>query len=193
MSQQRMMDDRFFNECIARDECSKLLSVYRAIEKWEDVAVQDWKASQPNTTEMNELQAEWAADHFNDQAYLMYITKQSMLGSLAVTMASSVENFFGALCEDRGIQLGDRAGWGQKRQRLEADLGMSCGDLTGIEQVTRVRLLGNCFKHNESKKDAEFVDEFGGVENEEIDFNGEDWPTLIDATQRFLLELVSHT
>lgn len=188
-----MMDDQFFNECIVRDECSKLESVYRAIEKWEDVAAAEWEASRPNTAEMDDLQAQWAADHFNDQAYMMHVTKQSMLGSLAVTIASSVENFFGALCEDRGIQLGDRAGWGQKRQRLEADLGINFGDLGGVEQVTRVRLLGNCFKHNEGKIDQEFVDGCGGNVGDEIDFDAEDWPTLIDATRRFLLELVSHT
>ncbi|WP_417384171.1 hypothetical protein [Gimesia sp.] len=190
---QRMMDDKFFNQCIVRDECSKLHSVYSAIESWEDLAVREWQASRPDTTQMSDLQADWAADHFNDQAYMMHVTKQSMLGSLAVTIASSVENFFGALCEDRNIQLGNRAGWGEKRQRLETDLGISCDDLTGIEQVTRVRLLGNCFKHNEGKVNSEFVDMCSGNEGNEIDFNIEDWETLIKSTERFLLDLISHT
>jgi len=66
---QRMMDDRFFNECIVEDECSKLESIYRAIEKWEFVAAAEWEASRPETAAMDEVQAEWAADHFNDQAY----------------------------------------------------------------------------------------------------------------------------
>jgi len=124
---------------------------------------------------------------------MMHATKQSMLGSLAVTIASSVENFFGALCEDRGIALSARDGWGQKRQRLETGLGISFGDLTEIGQVTRVRLLGNCFKHNDSKMDQEFVDKCGGNVGDEIDFDSEEWPALIDATQRFLLDLVRHT
>lgn len=188
----RLMDDRFFNECIVREECSKLASVYQAIDKWEDVAA-EWKASRPDTMNMSDLQAQWAADHFNDQAYMMHVAKQSMLGSFAVTMASSVENFIGALCEDRGIQLNDRASWGDKRQRLEADLGINFNALTGIEQVKKVRLLGNCFKHNQGKRNTECADEFGGVENEEIDFDGEDLSSLIDATLQFLLELVEHT
>jgi hypothetical protein len=193
MTQIRMMDDRLFNECIVRDECAKLDCVYRAIEKWEDMAVAEWNANRPDTSSMNDLQAHWAADHFNDQARMMHVTKQSMLGSLAVTMASSVENFFGALCEDRGILLGDRAGWGQKRQRLETSLGILCNTLVGITEVTRVRLLGNCFKHNEGKKDDEFVADFGGVVDEEIDFDAEGWPGLIDATRQFLLAIAEHT
>jgi hypothetical protein len=189
----RMMDDQFFNECIVRDECSKLVSIHRAIEKWDEVAAAEWQANRPDTTEMNELQAHWAAEHFNDQAYMMHITKQSMLGSLAVSIASSVENFFGALCGDRGVELGNRAGWGQKRQRLEANLGVNFQDIGGIEQVTRVRLLGNCFKHNAGTIDQEFANECGGNVDDEIDFDAEDWPMLIDATRRFLLELVRHT
>lgn len=193
MTQMRMMDDRLFNECIVRDECSKLASVRQAIEKWESVAAAEWEANRPDTTSMDDLQAHWAAEHFDDQAYMMHATKQSMLGSFAVTMASSVENFFGALCEDRGIQLRDRANWRDKRRGLEADLGINFNDLVGIEQVTKVRLLGNCFKHNQGKRDAEFVAEFGGVEGAEIDFDGEDWPALIDAIRQFLLGLVEHT
>jgi hypothetical protein len=193
MTRSRVMDDKFFNECIVRDECSKLESIHQAIEKWEDVAVAEWQASEPDTTQMSDLQAEWAANHFNDQAYMMHVTKQTMLGSFAVTMASSVENFFGALCEDLNIQLGNRAGWGQKRTGLETKLGISCDDLANIKQVTKVRLLGNCFKHNEGKIDSEFVDKFGGKVGDEIDFNAEEWPTLIDATRRFLLDLVSRT
>jgi len=193
MTKIRVMDDRLFNECIVRYECSKLDSIHRAIEKWEDVAVAQWNANSPDTSGMDEYQAHWAASHFNDQAYMMHVTKQSMLGSLAVTMASSVENFFGALCEDREITLGDRAGWGQKRQRLETDLGVQFNTLPGIQEVTKVRLLGNCFKHNEGKKDAELVAECGGVVDEEIDFDAENWPNLIAATRQFLLAVVEHT
>lgn len=192
----RMMDDQFFNECIVRDECSKLESVYRAIDRWEDVAAAEWEASRPETTEMDDLQAQWAADHFNDQAYMMHVTKQSMLWEPCrhgCLLGGKLFRRFGALCEDRGIQLRDRAGWGPKRQGLEAYLGTSFRDLGGIEQVTRVCLLGNCFKHNEGKIDQEFVDECGGNVGDEIDFDAEDWPTLIYAARRFLLELVSHT
>jgi hypothetical protein len=188
----RVMDDRFLNENIVYDECSKLDSVYRAIEKWEVLAIAERNANPPDTSNMSDLQARWAADHFDDQAYMIHVTKQAMLGSLAVTMASSVENYFGAFCEDRGIVLGDRAGWGQKRQGLEATLGINCETLAGFRHVTRVRLLGNCFKHNHGRQDAAFVDEFAGVENEEINFDSEDWPSLIDATRQFLLDLVTY-
>ena len=187
------MDDKFFNECIVRDECAKLASIHAAIERWEDIAVAEWNTSRPDTPGMSDLQAHWASQHFDDQAYMMHVTKQSMLGSLAVTMASAVENFLGALCDDLGVQVGNRAGWGPKRQGVEAALGISCNALAGIREVTKVRLLGNCFKHNEAKKDAEFVRQFGGAENEEIDFDAEDWPQLIQSTRQFLLELVEHT
>ena len=132
MPHKRMMDDRFFNGCIVRDECSNLNSVHRAIEKWEDVATMEWESNQPDTTTMNDWQAHWAAEHFNDEAYMIHVTKEAMLGSLAVTVSSSVEKFFGVLCQDRGVALTDRAVWGEKRQRLEGSLGISCNDLPGI-------------------------------------------------------------
>jgi hypothetical protein len=63
----RMMDDRFFNECIAHDECAKLRAVCEAVEKWENLAVDEWKSNRPDTSQMSDLQADWAVGrgHFN--------------------------------------------------------------------------------------------------------------------------------
>ena len=142
---------------------------------------------------MSDLQAYWADTHFEDAPSMIHDTKHAMLGSLAVTMSGTVESFVGALCEDLGVKLSDRAGWGEKRQKLEACLAFSCDDLDGMTQVTRVRLLGNCYKHNGGKKDAEFTKRFGGGIGEEIEYVAEDWPALIAATHTFLLALVERT
>ena len=191
--QMRVMNDQFFSECIVRDECAKLRSILNAIEKWEGIAGVEWQASEPDTSKMNDLQAQWAAEHFNDQAFMIYQTKQAMLSGFAVTIAASVENFFGALCDDLDLELGSRPDWGKKRTAIENKLAISLGDLERFCDVNRVRLLANCFKHNESKTTNAFVDAFGGSVNKEIDFQSEDWDGFIEATQTFLMAIVKRT
>ena len=191
----RVMCDRFFNECIVRDECAKLRSILNAIEKWEDVAAADWNDSEPDTSEMNDLQAEWAENYFNDQAFMMHQTKLAMLSSLSVTIAASIENFLGALCDDLDLtdDLGDRPNWGSKRPAIEKRLEISFGDLGRYRDVNRVRLLANCFKHNESKLTDDFVKSFGGTVNDEINYEKENWGGFIEATQAFLMAIVEET
>lgn len=192
MAQIRMMNNKFFNECIVRDECSKLVSVLSAIDKWEDVAVAEWRASEPDTVNMSDEQAHWAAEQFNDQAYLIYVTKQSMLGSFAVIAAASIENFFRALYKDiHGNESPHN--FGNVIQALEQNMGTSLSSLTGYAESKRLRLLGNCFKHNASKTNTDFVNAFGGAVDQEINFQDEDWNSLLNRTREFLLEAAGRT
>lgn len=193
MAETRMMGDSDFNWMVVHDQCSNLVYLYKAIRRWEEIAAADLAAKEPDTSGMSQEQAYWAGEHFNDQAYMLDTALQAMLGSLAVSIFSSVENYFGALCEDRGIGLDARAQWNQKRTKIEASLGIECKDLPGVVAVTKVRILGNCFKHQDATKNDEYVQEFGGVKGEKIDFDAEDWPRLIEATKLFLLAIVERT
>ena len=178
---QRIMDDKFFNEVLAHDECAKVRAIYRAIEKWEDVAAGEREARRPDTSQLSEDQAYWAAQNFEDEAFVIHRTKQAMLGSLAVSIFAAVEAFVGAMCLDRGVKLKKRTLWGTKKKKLQDNLDVKFRDLDGFTEADRARVLGNCFKHNEGKANDEFVKVFAGqlAEDEEIDFESYDWPQLI--------------
>ena len=196
---QRVMNEAFFNEVIARDECANLRSVYRAIEKWEDVAAGEREAQRLDISQMSDLQAHWAAQNFEDEAFVLHRTKQAMLGSFAVSIFAAVEGFVWAMYLNmldepaREAARARRTMWGEKRNRCQEALDVNFDDFDGFQDVGRVRTLQNCFKHR-GVADSEFVRAFPGQEGEgeEIDYARFDWLNLIASVERFLLELGKH-
>ena len=188
------MDDRLFNEIIAKSEVSKLRAVYAAIRKWESIANDEHESSLPDFSQMSERQADWAADHFNDETFMLHMTSRAMFASFAVSVFASVENFVGALCEDLVITFRNpRPNWRHKGDALEAHLRIEFRTLSGFIEINRARILGNCFKHNEGKTNDEYVAAFGGTLSQEIEYESENWSQSLSATEQFLLTLVGHT
>ncbi len=193
MAGMRTMDDRFFSECIFRDEAAKLRAIRRAIPKWEELALREVKVDESKDLDgMSDLQQHWHSEYINDQYHLLNQTTNALFAGLAVSAAASVENAMGMLCAEQNVTLPPRANWGDKRNGLQEVLGVtSIGALSGFWAANRARLLGNCFKHNGGKLNQEWVDEpLGGVLDEEISYADEDWDAIIDGVLVFLLALV---
>jgi hypothetical protein len=189
----RLMNDRFFNECVVRDEAAKLHAIRLAIPAWERVATEQIKAEESADLSMlSNQQRDWRADYINDQNYLIDATTNALFAGLAVSVTAAVENTMGMLCAEQGASLPQRAHWGHKVAALQSRLGKSAlSSLPSFAFANRARLLGNCFKHNSGKTNQEWVDAFTGVLDEEIRYADEDWKGLIDGVREFLLALVA--
>src|SRR5271157_5246365 len=96
----RVMDNRFFNECIALDDASKLKAILRAVPKWEEVAVAEAHATESaDTSQMTSKQQHWHGEYVNDQFYMIDATKNGLLAVLSVARRLDRRELHGdALC-----------------------------------------------------------------------------------------------
>lgn len=134
---------------------------------------------------------DYLADWHGEEDFRINETARIMYAGLAISTASHIESCFEGFGKRCGITLPDRANWGMKKERLEERIGgKDClSSVSGNEDAKRVRLLGNCFKHNDGKTNAEFVQAFGGTVGDEIDYEREPWDELITSVGRFLHEV----
>jgi hypothetical protein len=188
-----VLDDRFFNQCVVRDEAAKLRAILRAIPKWQAIALEEIATLEANSSEsFSSAQQHWRSEFINDQHYLADQTANALFAGLAVSAAAVVESTLGMLCAEQGVVFpNNRPGWGEKRQGLEGVLGtIRLDTLASFGHANRARLLGNCFKHNGGKTNQDWVRAFGGAESQEIQYVDEDWAAMIAGVQDFLLDLV---
>jgi len=116
-----------------------------------------------------------------------------MLANLGVSIAAAAENFFTRICRLRRLEhtsTKEKTDFKIACTSLEKSLKVKLFDLSGATGNHRARLLGNCFKHNEMKRDQEFVDAFGGNVDEAIEYENEDWNQTIAETRTVMQEIV---
>jgi hypothetical protein len=187
------LNNRFFNECVVRDERAKLTALLKAIPRWEKLAATEVQKAEQDIDwdALSDLQREWHENHINDEHYLLHHTAERLYAGLAVSIMATLESILGMLCAEQGVKLGPKADWGDKRKAIQRKLRKKRLDtFVGIAAVTRVRLLGNCFKHNDGKQNQEWVKKYGGKLHDEIEYRNEDWKELVDSIERFLLAVV---
>ncbi len=193
MVQTHIMDDRFFNEVVIRDEVNKLRALLRAIPKWEGVAVAEVDAlAASDLGEVSEEQRHWHGEYVNDCYYDIEETNEALYRSFAVSAASMVENLMGLFCREHAVALPDRPNWPDKRQGLERLIGggMDFNALPGFDSVIRARILANCFKHSGGTVSQEYIDYIvPRVLGEEIRYQDENWTAVIDGIQTALLDM----
>jgi hypothetical protein len=191
MIQTHIMDDRFFNEVVVRDEMNKLRALLRAIPKWEGVAVAEVDAlAASDLSAMSEEQRHWHGEHVNDRYYGIGETKEALYRSFAVSAASAVENLMGLFCSEHAVALPDRPNWHHKRQGLERLIGggLDINALPSFDSANRARILANCFKHSSGTVSQEYIDHIGPrALGEEVRYQDENWTAVIDGIQAALL------
>jgi len=188
-----MMDDRFFNEIVVRDEVSKLRALLQAVPKWEEVAVAEADAfAASDHGEMSAEQQHWHDEFINDRYFSIDVTKEALFRGLAVSAASTVENVMGMLCQEYNVALRERANWVDKRRGLEQLIGgTSLGDIPGFDSADRARILANCFKHNGGTVNQTYIAAIAiRPLGEEIRYQDENWGAILDGIQTALLALV---
>jgi hypothetical protein len=138
MIQTHIMDDRFFNEVVVRDEMNKLRALLRAIPKWEEVAVAEVDAlTASDLSEMSEEQRHWHSEYVNDRYYGIEETKEGLYRSFAVSVASTVENLMGLFCSEHAVALRERPNWNHNRQGLARLIGATGWTSTASPASTR--------------------------------------------------------
>ena len=193
MIQTHIMDDRFFNEVVVRDEVSKLRALLRAIPKWEEVAVAEVDAlAAIDLGEMSEEQRHWHGENVNDSYYSIDVTKDALFGGLAVNAASTVENIMRMLCNEYKVALRERANWCHMEQGLARLIGgVRLSDVPGFDSADRSRILANCFKHNGGTVNQEYIDKIAPRPLDEvIRYRDENWGATFNGIQKALLALV---
>ena len=192
MTKTHIIDNRFFNEVIVRDECGNLARICGAIPEWESLALKQLQAEEAiEAGSMTADQRLWRDEYINNQHEMLAQTVNTLYAGLAVIVAAAVENTMAMLCREQGVTLRAKATWGHKQGALETVLKKpSIEALSGFDNANRARLLGNCFKHESGKTNDEWVKHFAGSVGEELDYAGEDWKTIIHGVREFLLALV---
>ena len=169
-----------------------------ATAKWKDVAheeLRDWQ----RTLEEKEDVAEYHWNNVANEAYMVEKTERLMYANIAVSLFALSEDFLRVLCLNldateihRRIKDIARPNWGHFRNILEQECGIKYDKIEHFDTMDRVRLFNNCFKHNSGRPNDEYRRKYGGDYIEEIEYEKEDWDTIISNCEAFLLELADH-
>ena len=134
MAKWQLMDESFFSLVDVSCEMSTLRSIRRAIPKWE-TAVDEEMATDNPPEGASDLESHWHEQHRQDQAYTLEVTKNALFAGLAVSTTSAIERLMKKLCEDRGLQLPDRANWGHASRALAGFTGAALSVLPGFAEI----------------------------------------------------------
>lgn len=184
-------DDVLFSMFVS-DEMSKLRRLLAAIGKWRRLVDTEFEEFQKLCDQKHtSIWDEYGYDPAQDEAFMLLATERVMFANLAVTIASAAENFIIGVCKARKLSCGKngKTDLSIALGSLGKAVGQAIPELPGYGGNQRARLLGNCFKHSEGKTNGRFVEKYGGAIAEEIEYEKEVWPSMIDATEALLNEI----
>ncbi|MBL4885762.1 MAG: hypothetical protein JKY95_14675 [Planctomycetaceae bacterium] len=169
------------------EEIGKLKRLHKAICKWQEVAATELDEFQHQCSQNhNPAWDEYGYDPVLEEAFMLQETERVMYANFAVTIASVVENFIINICNVRGVACVNDFGethFGIACQCLGCSLKVVIHELPGYTGTQQARLLGNCFKHSDGKKNQRFVNKYGGFLDEIIEYENEDWLKMIAETK----------
>jgi hypothetical protein len=187
--------DNVWFSMIIPDEIANLTRLHGAILKWVEVTAKEFQDFQQQAEKRRTPQwDDYGYAPIGDEAFMLLETERVMLANLGVSIAACAEKFIFRVCKARGVKCENDKG--------KTDFGIACGSLgsslsvvlsqlPGYDGNQRARKLGNCFKHSEGKTNDSFVKKYGGVVGEEIEYEKEDWPSMIADTNRLLSEIIA--
>jgi len=180
-------------------------------------AIKEWYclASEKVTDIQSQLETkdahEYAWDELDDKYRISNKVKRIMYANVAVSLFAIAEYFLFLLCVNFGIiqvkinesgkteiknsggKIIKKPNWGNFRKLIETNLNIKLDDIPCFNNVYRVRLLNNCFKHSNGTIDEDFAKNSGGTEGDDIEYESEDWKNLISDCKTFLLQLADKT
>lgn len=172
---------------VAEREISKLERHMHAIGKWGDVAAEEVRLFEKECEgKKNDAWDEYGYDPVTDEMMSIHETERVMLASLAVSIASSAENFIFAICQAIRIEHKKSSGdtdFGLAMSNLGNRYNLDIAKIDGYAANQRARILGNCFKHNGGRKNQKFVGKYGGELDQPIEYENEEWETMIEGTK----------
>jgi len=180
-------------------------------------AIKKWycSASKELTDIQSQLEikdaSEYAWDELDDKYRISNKVKRIMYANVAVSLFAIVEYFLFLLCANFDIiqvkinesgktEIKNSGGniikwpnWGNFRGPIEKNSNIKFDDIPCFNDVNRVRLLNNCFKHSNGTINGDFAKNSGGTEGDDIEYESEDWEKLISGCKTFLLQLADKT
>ena len=180
---------------LAGRDVDRLTALRESIQEWIGRQQRDLAAHAESreSKEMDEEEESWLSEQRADEACMIAETERLLYAGLAVAIMSTTETFTRRVCTTAGVQLLDKKGkpqkrpnWGHYRTGLERKLDTDFASMPGFPGCSRARILGNCFKHNGGRANDEYVKEYPGSLGDEIEYEKENWPDLIEATRTFL-------
>ncbi len=130
-----------------------------------------------------------AYDPLEDEPSLSCDIRRIHYATISICLFAVVEYHLSRICHGRVKISVDRPNWGDFKNAIEQQIGISFDSISTFENVTRVRLLNNCFKHNDGLVNAEYAEKIGDTEGEEIAYENVNWDQLIDSCYSFLMDL----
>jgi hypothetical protein len=177
-------------------EIAKITRLYEAILKWDQVSGEEFdKFRLEAESRWTHQWDDYGYDPVADELFMLLCTQRVMFANLAVSIAACAENFILQVCTAREVNCLNnkkQTDYGIACNSLGNALGVVIAQLPGYDGNQRARILGNCFKHSEGKKNDRFVEKFGGAVDEAIEYEKEDWPLMIADTQELLSGITSH-
>lgn len=176
------------------DKIDRLRRLHEAIGKWRLIADEELEEyGKQCELERTPAWDEYQYEPLHDEAFMMLETERAMFANLGVSIASAAENFIFYICKVRGASYikADKNDFSTALASLSEDIGATISDLPGYLGNQRARMLGNCFKHSEGRKDQRFVKKFGGEHGESIEYEKENWAEMIADTETLLSQIIS--
>lgn len=135
-----------------------------------------------------------AAFAFEDQEsnYSRVQTKRVMCASLLSALNAVVENLVLGSCSFVGNFVHKKPHWEDAVRYLQKERSINIESLAGFWAMKRVRLLSNCFKHNDGSVNEELSSFAGLPECEEVAYEEEDIRILLHIADVFLADVRDH-
>lgn len=193
LSQPKYGDNVWF-AMILPYEIANLTRLHGKVLKWVEITDKEFQESRQQAEKRCMPQwDEYGYDPISDEAFMLLGTERVMFANLGVSIAACAENFIIRVCKARGVKCVNGKGqtdFSIACTSLGTSLKIGIFQLPGYSGIQRARMLGNCFKHSEGKTNDSFVKKYGGVVGKEIEYEKEDWPSMIADTNRLLSEII---
>lgn len=184
------------------DAASMLFRILSAIEKWEEIAWNEFEAWKAKTEAKHPEGYEYH-DPINDEGIMIIYTKYALYGSLSVNITSFVEDQLKSMLKKQEI-LKDGQNNKQAKKPHFFDYIYSIEQISDTKRCSIpyyknhlfVRELANRFKHSGGKSTKDFIDKYQeetGIDrpDKDIPYNQFDWKSHIDQASE-LLKYCSH-
>ncbi len=195
---------------ILKHEIEHIQKLLSAIEKWYHGGTEELIDKQAQLEKRKGAREnDW--DDFNYELYMTNKVRRIMYASVAVALFAVTEDCLFRLCVNAGLMKVEiekendgsekrkinncngkkikRPGWGCYRKLIENKTKIQFDRISCLEDIKRVRLLNNCFKHSNGSMDEDFVKSFGGTLGDDIHYELERWQELIKNCETFMLKL----
>ncbi len=168
-----------------------------AIQRWQGASQSELDARQASLESMNAI-PEYDSDEVAYAGDMIKATCRLMYATLAVSLSAVAENFLRSACLGlhntklrNRIAAKERSDWGYIQRKVESISNIKYNGINHFEAMHKVRVLNNCFKHNRGRINKLYAKNIGGSVGDQIEYEKENWETIISECHAFLDTFVS--